>query len=326
MTHERFWQYARKNDGTAAPLATITVYNSGTLNLATIWSDQAGIALKANPFVSDADAYFFFYAAAGRYDVKVSGTGVTNPYTWSDLLLIDRFDAAYLDVANVFTENQTIQGTLTVTGALTLGSLAVALVTAEGKLASLDLNHLANLDASALTGLNASALASGSVPNAQLSGTYDANPVTISNALNILRGQWIAAGGANVASAGALRLGFNDRIIGRNGANTADVPVLAVNTTDFIELLSSVWARALAPLTDDAYNLGNTTERWRNGHIKDLHVASVQFMDSTGTPLGGGAAPTLGTIGGAGPVAAAQAGWRLMLDSAGAGFWVPFWR
>jgi hypothetical protein len=42
--------------------------------------------------------------------------------------------------------------------------------------------------------------------------------------------------------------------------------------------------------------------------------------------LGGGAAPTLGTIGGSGPTAAAQNSWMRVVDSTGAAFWVPVWK
>lgn len=43
------------------------------------------------------------------------------------------------------------------------------------------------------------------------------------------------------------------------------------------------------------------------------------------TALGGGAAPTFGTIGGSGPAVAAQNGWAKFLDSSGTAFWVPVW-
>lgn len=42
--------------------------------------------------------------------------------------------------------------------------------------------------------------------------------------------------------------------------------------------------------------------------------------------LGGGAAPTLGTIGGSGPASAAQNSWMQVKDSAGNSFWVPAWK
>lgn len=42
--------------------------------------------------------------------------------------------------------------------------------------------------------------------------------------------------------------------------------------------------------------------------------------------LGGGAAPTLGTIGGSGPATAGQNSWLRIRDSAGAACWVPVWK
>ena len=42
--------------------------------------------------------------------------------------------------------------------------------------------------------------------------------------------------------------------------------------------------------------------------------------------LGGGAVPTLGTIGGSGPTAAAQNTWMQVRDSTNALFWVPVWK
>jgi hypothetical protein len=42
--------------------------------------------------------------------------------------------------------------------------------------------------------------------------------------------------------------------------------------------------------------------------------------------LGGGAAPTLGNIGGAGPTAAAQSKWLKVVDATGATYFVPAWQ
>lgn len=68
--------------GAPAPGATVTVYDTGTLNLSTIYSDNVSTP-KANPFVSDANGYWFFYGAE-RYDVQVSGAGITT-YTQGDV-------------------------------------------------------------------------------------------------------------------------------------------------------------------------------------------------------------------------------------------------
>ena len=50
----------------------------------------------------------------------------------------------------------------------------------------------------------------------------------------------------------------------------------------------------------------------------------LSFVNGQGVALGGGAAPTLGTIGGSGPTAAAQSGWLSFLV-AGAPRFMPYW-
>jgi len=57
-------------------LATITVYVAGTENISTIYS-TAGGAAKLNPFNTDANGRFNFYANQGKYDIQVSGLGLT---------------------------------------------------------------------------------------------------------------------------------------------------------------------------------------------------------------------------------------------------------
>lgn len=69
------------------PLATVTVYLTGTLTLATIFSDNSSTPLS-NPFTANANGFWFFYAANGRYDVAFSGAGIV-PWTLGDILLAD---------------------------------------------------------------------------------------------------------------------------------------------------------------------------------------------------------------------------------------------
>lgn len=67
--------------------ATVTVYETGTLNLANLFSDNAGVTPLANPFTADAvTGIFAFYAADGHYDVTITKTGAT-PYTLTYVLL-----------------------------------------------------------------------------------------------------------------------------------------------------------------------------------------------------------------------------------------------
>lgn len=94
--------------------ATITVYAAGTTTPSTIYSDSGGTA-KSNPFTADATGFWFFYVADGVYDVRFSGGGMASPITRGGITVgIGTLPAniAYTDVANVFTEDQRINGKL----------------------------------------------------------------------------------------------------------------------------------------------------------------------------------------------------------------------
>jgi hypothetical protein len=87
---ERFNSQCRTDDGPISNGCTVTVYDQGTVNVSTIWSDSALTVAKANPFTADADGRFFFYAADARYDVQVAGgTPTVGTETISDVLLGD---------------------------------------------------------------------------------------------------------------------------------------------------------------------------------------------------------------------------------------------
>ena len=69
------------------PACTVTVYLTGTLTPATLFSDNSGTPL-ANPFTaSSSTGYWFFYADDGRYDVVLSGAGFPSPFTFADVSL-----------------------------------------------------------------------------------------------------------------------------------------------------------------------------------------------------------------------------------------------
>lgn len=89
---QRYFGYARQlaAPGTLIATPTITVYQAGTLTLATIYEDTLSTPTpKANPFQGDATGFFAFYAAPGRYDVRISGgtPAIPVPYTWGDIAL-----------------------------------------------------------------------------------------------------------------------------------------------------------------------------------------------------------------------------------------------
>ena len=70
--------------------ATITVYDAGTANVSTIYSDVDGTA-ESNPFTTDANGRFSFFADPAEYDIKVSGAGITT-YTLEDVSIIGVFE------------------------------------------------------------------------------------------------------------------------------------------------------------------------------------------------------------------------------------------
>lgn len=67
------------------PLAVVTIYLTGTVTLAPIYTDEGGTIPKANPFVAGSDASWSAYIAEGRYDIRFSGPSVPTPYTLSDV-------------------------------------------------------------------------------------------------------------------------------------------------------------------------------------------------------------------------------------------------
>jgi hypothetical protein len=62
------------------PLATVTVYQSGSTDLATIFADDNGTP-KPNPFTAGSDGSWYFYAPNGTFDVRFSGAGIPAPFT-----------------------------------------------------------------------------------------------------------------------------------------------------------------------------------------------------------------------------------------------------
>jgi hypothetical protein len=86
--------------GNVVPSATVTVYAAGTTTPSTIYSDNISTA-KANPFTTGTDGVLFFYAANGRYDVKIAKTGYTfNTDATYDVVLYDA--AAVASTGNDF--------------------------------------------------------------------------------------------------------------------------------------------------------------------------------------------------------------------------------
>jgi hypothetical protein len=70
------------------PSCTVSVFLAGTTTLATLYADNTGTS-KANPFTAANTGQWHFYADSGRYDVRLSGGGISTPFTLSDFSLWD---------------------------------------------------------------------------------------------------------------------------------------------------------------------------------------------------------------------------------------------
>ena len=94
---ERFFGYCitdntsiTRNQRVHNKSCTIRVFDAGTVNLSTIFSDNTGTS-KSNPFTAASTGFWFFYADDGRYDVQLSlgSPAIGSAFSWGDVLLQD---------------------------------------------------------------------------------------------------------------------------------------------------------------------------------------------------------------------------------------------
>lgn len=109
--------------------------------------------------------------------------------------------------------------------------------------------------------------------------------------------------GTSPATTGHVRLPALGSIVARNELNTGDVTIMQMASSDRI-----------------FFGGGGNFQISIDPGTNDILWAKPLVA------LGGGAAPTLGTIGGSGPVTAAQNTWLRMKDSGGAIIWLPVWK
>lgn len=89
---QRYANNVQSQIGIAVPNATVTVRvqnaTPGTGALATIYSDDGITLVAGSALTTDAQGRFAFYAPDGKYDLTVTGTGITT-YTLADVEIAD---------------------------------------------------------------------------------------------------------------------------------------------------------------------------------------------------------------------------------------------
>lgn len=98
--------YILDNFGRPIDAVTVTVYLKGTVNLATLYSNRTGSQSLSNPFTSESDGSYIFYAdSINQYDIVYSKSGVTFDSTDSQdvVVQIDSSNVPLLDANNTFT-------------------------------------------------------------------------------------------------------------------------------------------------------------------------------------------------------------------------------
>lgn len=141
------------------------------------------------------------------------------------------------------------------------------------------------------------------------------------------------------APAGNLTIDFNSAsnrtlTLANVGAGTAGLVV-----DDSITATAGPLSVGSVPATTGGMRLGNNNLiGWRNAtnsanftfgfnasNQYEFGNADVKYGLAL-VAMGGGAAPTLGTIGGSGPTVAGQNTWKREIDSTGATYWIPVWK
>jgi hypothetical protein len=133
-----------------------------------------------------------------------------------------------------------------------------------------------------------------------------------------------AAFSGNSVSPGAIRMNQRANLLVVEGITTAG------HTSAGIDLPASPSAFADIFINGNRMSEANTVAIAGVGQATPNYIGElVQFAGKIMvalTAMGGGAAPTFGTIGGSGPATAAQNAWAPFVDVAGNLYWVPVWK
>jgi hypothetical protein len=130
-----------------------------------------------------------------------------------------------------------------------------------------------------------------------------------------------------VGSQGTGTMYVTNRGGGANGNIAMFLPIagVAANNVQFTPALTT--AQVLMAVVGSDVNAGMDIDSKAGGQLRlNRNSGGDIAWGRALIPLGGGAAPTFGTIGGTGPATAAQNTWMRVIDSTGVAFFVPVWK
>ncbi len=128
--------------GASVRVCTSTATGQPCSPLASLFSDPGLTQALANPIATDGLGNYSFYATPGRYEIEISGPGITTKQLPNVILPSDPMSPTFTTVTTTsgisafslsLTGNLTVSGSTAVTGALTVGGTPVPSTTQENQ-------------------------------------------------------------------------------------------------------------------------------------------------------------------------------------------------
>lgn len=261
------------------PLATVTVWISNTVILATIYSDSGGTP-QANPLTADVRGYFQFYGDDAIFDIRCSGAGIVNPFVMHNFLAPQ---SAVLSVAGK-TGAVTLAGSDLTNG--TTGSGALVLQTSPTintpTITSANLTGTP-VAPTAAPGTNTTQLATTAFVTAATGGaTLVPATRTISTTSPLTGGGDLSANRTFACATCAVTgTAINTTSPLAGGGDLSTTRTLTCSTCAVTNAANS-WTATQLPNTSNSIDLGDSTHKWR-----DLWMGrTIQVPDgSTANPF-----------------------------------------
>jgi len=299
---QRYTDYVTNQNGAPVVGASILVLETGTQTPATLYSDD-GVTPTANPLTTTALGRFFFYAADGRYDLKISGAGAPTQYVY-DVLLEDPLDGSSAEFSDVVITND-----LHVTGTVEFDNPLPEVSGGTGESSYSNGQLLIGNAANGLTKATLTAGAGVTIVNGDGSITISAPEVGTVTSVDLTAGTGVSVSGGPITSSGSITV--------TNTAPDQTVALTAGKGVSVTGTYPSFTVTNTAPDQTVALTQGGTVTvsgTYPNFTISgaDQYVGTVTSIDAaggtTGMSFSGGPVTGSGTLTLAGTLAVTNGG------------------